>query len=173
MAHLPTEPLLITDKAAASPRGAGRRTSLAPAPLPPDVAHRLPWAMSRLRARLRAESTPSEARWTWSQLNTLKRIADEAPTTVSRLAEAEHVRRQSMGETVAALRREGLITSEPDASDGRKTLISISAEGRALLSRIPAVREAWLEEAIAQQLTPAECRILLQAARVMELLADS
>ncbi|MFJ6569251.1 MarR family winged helix-turn-helix transcriptional regulator [Streptomyces sp. NPDC091292] len=129
--------------------------------------------MSRLRARLRAESAPSEARWTWSQLNTLRRIADQAPTTVSQLAAAEHVRPQSMGETVAALRREGLINSAPHTTDGRKTLISISAEGRELLSRIPAVREAWLGEVIAKHLSPAERRILIRAAHLMELLADS
>ena len=39
------------------------------APLPRDVARRLPRAMIRLRARLRAESAPEDMRWTLSQIS--------------------------------------------------------------------------------------------------------
>jgi DNA-binding MarR family transcriptional regulator len=142
------------------------------APLPRDVARQLPHAMVRLRARLRAESTPRDMRWTWSQISTLNRIAEEGPTTVSSLAAAEHVRPQSMAETVAALRQEGLITGKPDPADGRKTLMSITAAGRKTISDIRPIREAWLEAAIDQHLTSAERRTLLKAAQIMERLAD-
>jgi DNA-binding MarR family transcriptional regulator len=141
-------------------------------PHPREVARRLPQAMVRLRARLRAESTPRDMRWTWSQLSTLHRIATEGPTTVSALANAEHVRPQSMAETVAALRRDGLVAAKPDPTDGRKTLMAITASGRKLLSGLVPVREAWLEAAIDQQLTPTDCRTLLKAASIMERLAD-
>jgi DNA-binding MarR family transcriptional regulator len=117
-------------------------------PHPREVARRLPQAMVRLRARLRAESTPRDMRWTWSQLSTLNRIATEGPTTVSALANAEHVRPQSMAETVAALRRDRLVAAKPDPTDGRKTLMAITASGRKLLSSLVPVREAWLETAI-------------------------
>ncbi len=138
-----------------------------------DVARQLPPAMVRLRARLRTESEPTDRRWTWSQITTLGRVAREGPTTVSALAAAEHVRPQSMAETIAALRRDALITSGPDPSDGRKTLISITAAGQKLIASIPAVREAWLETAIEQHLSPAERQTLAQAAQIMERLADS
>jgi DNA-binding MarR family transcriptional regulator len=82
------------------------------APLPRDVARGLPRAMIRLRARLRAESAPDDMRLTWSQISTLLRIAEEGPITVSALAVAEHVRPQSMAETVAALRQEGLVSAK-------------------------------------------------------------
>jgi DNA-binding MarR family transcriptional regulator len=143
------------------------------APLPRDLARRLPHAMVRLRARLRTESAPTDRRWTWSQITTLDRIAEEGPTTASALAAAEHVRPQSMAETVAALVREELVVRGPDPNDGRKTLISITDVGRELLAGIPAVREAWLEEAIARHLSPTERRTLDEAARIMERLADS
>jgi DNA-binding MarR family transcriptional regulator len=74
---------------------------------PRDAARLLGRAMVRLRARLRAESAPDDMRWSWSQVTTLHRIAEEGPTTVSALAVAEHVRPQSMAETVAALRQAG------------------------------------------------------------------
>src|SRR5580693_3821312 len=86
-------------------------------------------SMTRLRARLRSETAPTEMSATWSQLTTLGRIIAEGPTTTSALAQAEHVRRQSMAETIAALRADGLVTAEPDPSDGRKTLITVTEQG--------------------------------------------
>ncbi|MFE9613789.1 MarR family winged helix-turn-helix transcriptional regulator [Streptomyces sp. NPDC006012] len=129
--------------------------------------------MVRLRARLRTESAATDRRWTWSRITTLSRVDGEGPTTASALAAAEHVRPQSMAETVAALVREGLVVRGPDPDDGRKTLISVPEAGRELLAAIPAVREAWLERAIERHLSPAERRTLAEAARIMESLADS
>jgi DNA-binding MarR family transcriptional regulator len=139
-----------------------------------ETAAELMKAMTRLRARLRAESAPDEMpSWTWSQLMTLGRIIDEGPTTVSELAHAEHVRRQSMAETVASLRAQGLITSAPDPEDGRRTLISATEEGRTLLGTIPAAREEWLTVAISKALSPDEQQALRKAAAIMQQLADS
>jgi DNA-binding MarR family transcriptional regulator len=138
-----------------------------------ETAAELMKAMTRLRARLRAESAPEMPSWTWPQLMTLGRIIDEGPTTVSELAHAEHVRRQSMAETVASLRAQGLITSAPDPDDGRRTLISATEEGRALAGTIPAAREEWLTVAIGKALSPEEQQALLKAAAIMKRLADS
>jgi len=143
------------------------------AALPNDVARRLPRAIVRLRARLRAESAPADLRCTWSQVSTLGRIAEDGAATVSGLAVAEHVRPQSMAETVAALRKAGLVDAKSDPTDGRKTLMSVTPAGRKLISTIAPVREAWLEAAIEHNLTPAESRTLLRAAEIMERLADS
>jgi DNA-binding MarR family transcriptional regulator len=130
-------------------------------------------AMTRLRARLRSESAPTEMAWTWSQLTTLGRIVAEGPTTISELAHAEHVRRQSMAETVAALRAHDLITAAQDPDDGRKTLITATDKGRSLLATIPAAREAWLAAAIGQALGPGEEQALLKAAAIMNRIADA
>jgi DNA-binding MarR family transcriptional regulator len=138
-----------------------------------EAATALMKAMTRLRARLRAESAPTEMPWTWSQLTTLARIIQEGQTTTSALAQAEHVRRQSMAETVATLLADGLITSDPDPNDGRKTLITATRKGRALSKNIPAAREAWLNLAIASLLDPVEQQTLLKAAAVMNRIADS
>jgi DNA-binding MarR family transcriptional regulator len=142
------------------------------APTPGDTARELAQAMTRLRARLRAESVPGSVNWTWSQITTLARISNDGPTTASALATAEHVRPQSMAETIGVLRRQGLVTSEPDPSDRRKSLISATAEGHELAASIPAVRETWLEAVLAQVATPAERRTLIEAAAIMQRLAD-
>jgi DNA-binding MarR family transcriptional regulator len=138
-----------------------------------EAAHELMKAMTRLRARLRTESAPDEMPCTWSQLMTLSRIVKEGPTTTSALAQAEHVRRQSMSETVAALRADGLITSDPDPSDGRKTLITATRKGETLSATIRAGRGAWLEATIATLLPPEDHQTLLRAATLMSHLADS
>lgn len=65
---------------------------------------------------------------------------------MTELAQAEHVRRQSMAETVAALRAGGLVSAAKDPNDGRKSLFSATPAGADLCERIPAAREAWLAE---------------------------
>jgi DNA-binding MarR family transcriptional regulator len=145
---------------------AGTPTSL-------ELASELARAMTRLRARLRLESAPSDESWTWSQLVTLKRIVIDGPTSVSALAQAEHVRPQSMAETVSALKQLGLVVAAADPGDGRKTLISATDEGRTLTMTVPALREAWLEAAIAKATDPAERKALRTAIEVMNRLADS
>jgi DNA-binding MarR family transcriptional regulator len=137
------------------------------------VAIELMTAMSRLRARLRSESTPSDMRWTWSQLAALGRVVEDGPTTITDLALAEHVRRQSMAETVARLRTDGLVESQPDPTDGRKVLLAATAKGRDLLKTIPAAREAWLGIVMSTMLDREEQQTLHKAAAIMNRLADS
>ncbi|MFF4214570.1 MarR family winged helix-turn-helix transcriptional regulator [Streptomyces sp. NPDC001796] len=138
-----------------------------------EIAAELMKAMTRLRARLRSESAPEEMRWTWSQINTLARVVAEGSTTISALAAAEHVRRQSMAETLSALRADGLVTASQDPTDRRKTLIHATTEGRALVETMPAAREAWLEAALRTQLEADERKTLLKAAALMNRIADS
>jgi DNA-binding MarR family transcriptional regulator len=142
-------------------------------PSAPETGAELMKAMTRLRARLRAESAPSDLRWNWSQLTTLARLVTDGPATTSDLAQAEHVRRQSMAETIAALRAGGLVDTRPDPDDARKTIIHATARGRELHATIPAAREAWLEKAITGLLEPEEQVTLLKAATIMNRMADS
>ena len=138
-----------------------------------EVAAELMKAMTRLRARLRTESAPSDMRWSWSQLTTLARVVEEGPVTASELAQAEHVRRQSMAETLASLRAGDLIATSKDPDDGRKTLILATPAGRALIGTIPVARAAWLGAAIDTHLREDERDTLLKAAAIMNRLADS
>jgi DNA-binding MarR family transcriptional regulator len=138
-----------------------------------EAAAELVRSMTRLRARLRSETAPTEMSATWSQLTTLARIIAEGPTTTSALAQAEHVRRQSMAETIAALRADGLVIADPDPADGRKTLITVTEKGRQLSATIPAAREAWLSSAIGTLLDAEDQQVLLKAAAIIDRIADS
>ncbi|MCM2423892.1 MarR family transcriptional regulator [Streptomyces sp. RKAG293] len=138
-----------------------------------DTAVELMRAMTRLRARLRTEAPIDDLPWNWSHLTTLHRMVKHGPVTTSALAQAEHVRRQSMAEIVAVLRAGGLVTRAKDPNDGRKSLLSATPAGRALTERIPAAREAWLAGVIGSTLKATERRTLEKAAEIMNRMADS
>jgi DNA-binding MarR family transcriptional regulator len=137
------------------------------------VATELMTAMTRLRARLRSESVPMDMRWSWSQLAALGRIVEDGPTTTTDLAQAEHIRRQSMAEIVAVLRADALVETRPDPTDRRKTLLVATAKGRQLLQTIPAARAAWLDVAMRTMLDRDEQEILHKTAAIMNRLANS
>jgi DNA-binding MarR family transcriptional regulator len=128
--------------------------------------------MTRLRARLRLEQASVTTGQTLSQLSVLGRIDATGPTTASALAQAEHVRAQSIAETVAALKRDGLVEGRPDPSDGRKTLLTVTAAGRRLIGSIVDARGAWLARAIEQHVTEPEREVLAQATEILARLAD-
>ena len=136
-----------------------------------EAAVELTFALKRLRARLRAEARPAEG-WTISQLAALGRIVREGPTTASRLAQAEHVRPQSMGEIVATLKAAELVSAEPDPNDGRKSLLRATKAGERLITKRTQSREAWLARAIEALVEPERNGVLLDSIVLLNALAD-
>jgi DNA-binding MarR family transcriptional regulator len=128
-------------------------------------------AIKRLRARMKAES-PSSGGWTISQLSILSRIIQFGPITASALAEYEHVRPQSIAETVRALRDEGLVAATPDPADGRKTLLTATAAGVAALEEVRSARGAWLERAVDVVVGPDERADLARTVDLLNRLAE-
>jgi DNA-binding MarR family transcriptional regulator len=53
-----------------------------------------------------------------------------------------------MGQTLAELESQGLISRRPDETDGRRTLLELTAQGRSALADDRRRREGWLAEAI-------------------------
>ena len=130
-------------------------------------------AMTRLRARLRLESSAPIRTWTWSQLSTMRRIIEHGPMTAAALAQIEHVRPQSIAETIAALRADGLVATVPDPNDRRKFLVSATPRGHEVSDSVIAQREEWLTRALEAVATPAERQLLADAVVVLNKLADS
>src|SRR5262245_33429406 len=112
-------------------------------------------AIKRLRARMKAES-PSSGGWTISQLAILSRIIQCGPITASALAEYEHVRPQSIADTVRALRADELVSAASDPADGRKILLTATDAGRAALEEVRSARGAWLQRAVDVVIGPDE-----------------
>jgi DNA-binding MarR family transcriptional regulator len=135
-------------------------------------AVRLAMAVSRLRSRIRTESGMRSTGIPISQLAVLGRIIDEGPTTAAALAAGEHVTQQAIAQSLATLKERGLVEKQADPSDGRKSLVTATAAGRALRDGITASREEWLTQAIDAAVRPEEPPLLAEAIDLLERIAD-
>lgn len=132
------------------------------------LASDLRLTLGRLVRRARAESSLMPV----GQTAVLGRLDREGPMTTSDLAGAERVRPQSMARTVSLLQAEGLISSEPHPTDGRKTLLRIAPAGLEKLMAQREGREHWLAETLATELTAAERRTLRKSVVLLDRLTD-
>jgi DNA-binding MarR family transcriptional regulator len=123
--------------------------------------------LGQLTRRLRTDNTLPV-----SHLAVLSRLDRTGPQTTSNLAAAEHMRPQSMAEALADLRRDGLVERTSDPADRRQVLIELTARGREFLAFERRRREDWLSRAIADELTPTEQALLVDAVAVLRRLAE-
>ena len=121
--------------------------------------------LGKLSRRLRAQAPPGDL--TWPQFAVLLHLENQGPATVTALAKAEGVRPQSMGATIAALEAAGLVQGDPHPTDGRQTILSLTAAFRAWIKANRAAKDDWLAHAITTQLNANE---QTQVARALELL---
>ncbi|HEY4991578.1 MAG TPA: MarR family transcriptional regulator [Nakamurella sp.] len=129
------------------------------------VARELRVLLGALRRRLRAVGHVSD--FTPSQLAVLSRLERDGPATVTALAQAEGVRPQSMGATVATLESAGYISGAPHPTDGRQTLMSITDAARKEFGAGRAAREDWLFHALQSNLTRAERQQLAESIQLL------
>ena len=87
--------------------------------------------------------------------------------TLTELADRERVSAPAMNRTVNCLQDAGYISRSADENDGRKVVIDLTDEGRAVVDETARRRDAWVEEALAE-IEPAEREILAQAAAIMQ-----
>jgi DNA-binding MarR family transcriptional regulator len=131
------------------------------------LASELRVVLGQLIRRLRAEH-----RFPISHGTVLGRLDREGPRSVSDLAVTERVRPQSMAQTVGDLEGDGLVERNPDPSDGRRALVSLTAAGLQALEADRRNREGWLVKAIEE--LPAEDQATVGRAIVLlRHLADS
>jgi DNA-binding MarR family transcriptional regulator len=131
------------------------------------LAAELRIVLGRLIRRLRAEY-----RFGLTQASVLGRLDREGPQFIGELAAAERVRPQSMSQALDELEAEQLVERCPDATDGRRTRIALTAEGRAALEADRAARDGWLGKEITK-FTPQEQEILQEAMLLIDRLANS
>jgi DNA-binding MarR family transcriptional regulator len=124
--------------------------------------------LGQLVRRLRAEN-----RMPIGQAIVLARLDRDGPATASALAAAERVRPQSAAQTIAELEAGGLVTRTPDESDRRQILVELTEEGRAMLAEDRRRRDGWLAQAIENELSADEKRLLAQAVALLGRIAGS
>jgi len=132
------------------------------------LAGELRVVLGQLMRRLRAEHG-----FSLSQGAVLGRLDREGPQSISDLAAAERVRPQSMAQTVADLRADGLVDRRPDAADARRSLVDLTGSGRRTLKEDRRRREGWLVRVIDDDLSEREQQTLAQAVALLRRLADA
>jgi DNA-binding MarR family transcriptional regulator len=118
-------------------------------------------AFRKLKLGLREHGGKSDL--TPSQSSVILRLEKDGPCTVSGLARLEGMKPQSMSAIVTSLQEAGLVKGSADPSDGRQTLMGLTAKCEKLLREGRAARQDWLTARIAQTLTPQEQRKLNRA----------
>jgi len=127
-------------------------------------------AVATLSRRLRAERSADSMSLT--KLSLLGQLYRHGSISAAELAGLERVQPQSLTRVLAELLEEGLISRRVDAADGRRLLLDITGDGRAVLTRDMQQRDAWLARAMYQELSATERELLRLAAQLLERLAD-
>ena len=128
------------------------------------VASRLRFVIARTNRRMRQQAG---VELTPTQLAFLATVARCGPITPSELAETERVKRPTATRVAAYLEQRGLIERAEHPSDGRVSLLSTSAEGRKLMTRLRNRKDTYLAEYL-NKLDPEELETLDRAAEILE-----
>lgn len=103
-----------------------------------------------------------------SQSSMLSRLDKDGPASASELAAAERIRPQSVAAILAALREAGLIQRQPDPSDGRRQVVSLTPAGRQRLQGDRKVRQEWLAQTLQEHCTEAERQTIIKALALLD-----
>ena len=133
-----------------------------------ELAHELRETLGRVVRRLRAEPGPAVP-----QLTVLGRLDREGPASVSDLATSEHMRPQSMAQTVRDLEEAGLVSRRPDPDDRRRAFVELTAPGREVLRATRERRETWLTQALDRDLDAGERALLREALALLDRVAGT
>ena len=133
-----------------------------------ELSSRLRLAIARSARRMRQEAGTDLSPSLTSALATIER---HGPLTPSELAELERVQRPSATRIVSRLETEGLVDRAADPADGRSSLVSASARGRALLRRLRTRKNAYLARRL-RDLSDGDVETLREAADVLERLLE-
>lgn len=131
-----------------------------------QASHAVRAVISRLRRRILKAAEAEDI--TLGQASVLARLAGDSGVTASELAAAEGVRHQSMTASVASLAALDLVERTPDPADGRRLLISLTAEGRRRVAEGRQARTEWLAGRLQDRCTDEERRTVIAAMTVLE-----
>ncbi|MFF7356012.1 MULTISPECIES: MarR family winged helix-turn-helix transcriptional regulator [Streptomyces] len=133
------------------------------------LAAALRLAMGRIVRRLRQAHEVGDV--TLAGVSVLARLARTGPDSPGALAELERVRPQAMAGTLAGLEQRGLVSRAADAADGRRTIVSITDEGRSMLEQRRSESVSRLTHAL-DEFTPQERQALYDVLPLLDRLAE-
>src|SRR5215472_1088719 len=130
-------------------------------------------SVTRLARRLRVErQADGLASLSDTQLAALAVLDRHAAMTPGELAEHEKVQPPSMTRVIAVLEERRLVMRAPHPTDRRQVVLTVTEEGRELVSQARRRRDAWLSKRL-KVLSPEERAMLRAAAPVLEKLSQA
>lgn len=129
-----------------------------------ELAARLRLVVARTARRLRQEAGSDLGP---AQASALATIESQGPLAPSELAQRERIKRPTATRIVSSLEKAGLVERIRDPDDGRCSILSATAEGRALLRRLRARKTAYLAQQL-RDLDPGDVAALERAVDVLE-----
>jgi DNA-binding MarR family transcriptional regulator len=142
------------------------------APDPERLAQELRLALGLLLRRLR-QGDAGDGELTMPEASALARLERGGPATSAQLARSEQISPQSMGTTIEALRRRGLVAGAPDPRDGRRVVLSLTPAGAEALHERRNARTERLAGALRAELSGSELRTLAAAVELLERLGEA
>jgi len=138
------------------------------------LASALRISVTRLARRLRAERAAHglQPELSDTQLGALATLERHGAMTPGELAEHEKVQPPSMTRVIAVLEERSLVQRTAHPTDRRQVILTVTAEGRALVNRVRRRKEAWLAQRL-DELSDAEVEVLRAAAPILEKLSQS
>lgn len=135
------------------------------------AATELVLALGLLARRLRSAARSESQELSWTQMAVIARLDTDGPDTTAELARAEAVQPQSMGASLAALEKVGIVERRPHPTDGRQVNIALTAKGARLRKDAGIAKRRWMAEALAR-LDPADQKRLAAATAVIKRLGE-
>jgi DNA-binding MarR family transcriptional regulator len=136
----------------------------------PVLASRLRLAVVRLNRKLRAQRTDQNISLT--QIAALSTLHKCGALTPGKLAAKEGVQPPSMTRVIAALEDLGYVERSPHPTDGRQSIVTLTASGMEFIHEMISVREAWLDRKLAE-LSGDEREVLARAAEIIDRMAGN
>jgi DNA-binding MarR family transcriptional regulator len=114
---------------------------------------------------------PAVDRLSFTSLSVLHTLSRTGTCRLSDLVRTEQIKQPALTAAVAKLERDGLVRRSPDPSDGRASMLSLTAAGRSIVSRRRAKRVEGLRRLV-DRLPPADRDRLLGIADVLDQIVE-
>jgi DNA-binding MarR family transcriptional regulator len=136
-----------------------------------QLASELRTVVTRLIKKLRKKSATGMS-LSLTERSTMSLLDQNGELLPNELATMEKITSQSMSQILNHLAELGYINRRISKEDKRKSIISLSAKGAAVLRKVRNERDSWLYDAIGQTCSADEVNILKKALQPLQRLVD-
>lgn len=137
-----------------------------------DLSSSLRSAISALNKRLRKQMYTAET-LSITEIETIGLLYRRESLLPSQLAALVKVKTPTMSQILRKMESAEAIKRTPSPEDGRKVVVSITPLGRQLVRQSRYERDEWLANAIEASLTDKEKKLLAEAIKIVNKLAEA